>query len=157
MCPVERERDPSGCRVSGQTPELGYRSTLCWLRRCWFRRCWFCRCWFRRCFVFMHSFRRCFVFRRRYRWCNVNRIVFDIFWIVLGSFVFASCGGYKKLGILARAGGHGNVQSTLLLSYFLQHRRHRPTTPAFIRRLILYITMKLNKSYKTHFNCSGHN
>ena len=81
--------------MSGQTPaELGYRSTLCWFRRCWFRRCcrrcWFCRCWFRRCFVF----------RRWYRWCNVKRIAFVIFWIVLGSFVFASCGGFKKLGML---------------------------------------------------------
>ena len=27
------------------------------------------------------------------RWCNVDRIAFVIFWIVLGSFVFASCGG----------------------------------------------------------------
>ena len=37
---AERERNPSGCRVSGVT-HYSYWSTWCWFRRCWFRRCWF--------------------------------------------------------------------------------------------------------------------
>ena len=48
---------------------------------------------------------------------NVNRIPFAIFWIALGSFVFARCGGYNKAPDFTRA-CHGIVQSTLLLSFF---------------------------------------
>ena len=44
--------------------------------------------------LFFRRWFRCrFVFMRWYRWCNVNRIAFAIFWIALGSFVFARCGG----------------------------------------------------------------
>ena len=43
------------------------------------------------------------------------------FWIALGSFVFARCGGYEKTPDFTRA----IVQSTLNSSLvFLQHRRH---------------------------------
>ena len=90
MCPVERERDPSGCRASG------------------------------------HS-------------------------IAPGSFVFARCGGYKKAQDITRA-GHRMVQSTLLLSFVLHHRRHRPYKRG--RLSDGYITMKFNK---IPFNYSRHN
>ena len=43
-------------------------------------------------------------FMRWYRWCNVNRIAVAIFWIALGCFVFARCGGYKKAPDFTRAG-----------------------------------------------------
>ena len=110
---------------------------------------------FRRCFVFMRWFRPCFVFRRWYRWCNVKRIAFVIFWIVLGSFVFASCGGYKKLGILP--GPATALSSRRFFSrFFLQHRRHTSA----LRLSDGYFTSQWSwtrSSYKTHFHCSGHN
>ena len=112
----ERERDPSGCRASGLTPELPVHVVLVppllvppllvptLLAR------------LRRCFIFRIWFRHCFVFRRWYRWRNVNRIAFAIFCIALRSFVFARCGGYRKAQDFTRA-GHRIVQSTLLLSF----------------------------------------
>ena len=107
----------------------------CWFRRCWFRRCWFHRCWFhrhgcwyRRCFVFRRWFRCWFVFMRWYRWCHVNRIAFAIFWIALLSFAFARC----KSPDFTRA-GHRIVKPTLLLSFFLQHRRH---TSAYVYQTV---------------------
>ena len=100
--------------------------------------------WFRRCFVFRRWFRGCFVFRRWYRWCNVNRIAFAIFWIALGSFVFARHGGLKKkLRILLVS-----VQSTLLLSFFCSTGDIQART--FIRRIH-------HNEDNTHFNCSRHN
>ena len=39
-CTQLKERDPSGCRAPGLTPEVPVHVTL-----------GFCRCWFRRCFV----------------------------------------------------------------------------------------------------------
>ena len=42
----------------------------------------------------------------------------------------------KKALDFTRAGGHGNVQSKFLLSFFLQHRRHRRLQArTFIRRI----------------------
>ena len=62
MCPAERERDASGCRSSGVTPELSVLvATWCRFRRC--------------------CFRRRFVFRRWYWGCNVKHIAIAISWI----------------------------------------------------------------------------
>ena len=108
MCPVERERDPSGCRASDLTPELPVIVVLVPAA---------VLVAFRRRFVFRRWFHRCFAFRRWYRWYNVNRIAFAIFWIALENVVFARCGGYKKAPDFTRA-GHSIVQSRLLHSFF---------------------------------------
>ena len=106
-------------------------------------------CWFRRCVVFRRWFRRCFVFRRWYRWYNVNRIAFAIFWIALGSFVFARWGGYKKSsGFYSCRPPHCPIDASSLI--FLAapeaYKRGRVSDG--------YITLKFNKM---HFNCSRHN
>ena len=127
MCPVEREREPSGCRASGLTPELPLHVVLVppWLVPP--------LSWFRRCFVFRRWFNRCFVFRRWYRWCHVNRIAFAIFWIALGRFVLARCDGYKKAPELNKTHFRPNCSrrnwqlciNKLSLWYFQKERRRR--------------------------------
>ena len=132
MCSAERERDASGCRSSGITPELSV------LVASW--------CWFRRC-----CFRRRFVFRRCYRGCNVKHIAIAISCISLASFVFARCGGYEKALDFTRA-GHRIVQSALLPSFlFAAPEAYRCGR---LSEGYAYIVMKLNK---IHFNsCTTH-
>ena len=111
MCPVERERDPLGCRASGLTPELPVHVVLVppllvpsllvppLLR-------------FQALVPPLLRLQALVPILQR------HRIAFAIFWIALGSFVFVRCGGYTNAPDCTRA-GQRIVQSTLLLSFFL--------------------------------------
>ena len=75
MCPVESERDPSGCRASSLTPELPVHVVL------------------------VSSVAGSVVVDSAAT-TSSGAGTDAIFWIALGSFIFARCGGYKKLRIL---------------------------------------------------------
>ena len=127
MCPVERERDPSACRASGLTTELPVHVVLVPPMLV-------------PPLLVPPLLVPPLLVPPLLRFSGAGSAAASssgagtdgetstasclaIFWIALGSFVFARCGGYKQAPDFTRA-GHRIVQSTLLLSFILQHRRH---------------------------------